>query len=181
MAVVGGRRLSAAILRSSDEPHAAVERHAERKIDVPQESEMNQKDFFATKLGAPLVNVRWSWGAIRELDTTVFLRVWDDEVQTREGREFVRVCRAVSQVDSTDLGHRERIKHVDRVRGGARCYLVMCTAVDPAESARRVRQFNDKEVFIGGAVEQFDDHWWIERLSAVSVGEVAAAPGIQGA
>jgi hypothetical protein len=141
---------------------------------------MNQKDFFAM-LGAPLVNVRWSWGAIRKRDTTVFLRVWDDDVKTREGRQFVRVCRTASQVDSTHLGHRERIKHVDRVRGGARCYLVMCTAVDPAEVPRRVLQFNDKEVFTGGAVEQLDDHWWIERLSAVPVGEVAAAPGIRGA
>jgi hypothetical protein len=57
----------------------------------------------------------------------------------------------------------------------------MCTAVDPAEVPRRVLQFNDKEVFTGGAVEQLDDHWWIERLSAVPVGEVAAAPGIRGA
>jgi hypothetical protein len=72
---------------------------------------MSQKDFFA-KLGAPLVNVRWSWGAIRERDTTVFLRVWDHEVQTREGREFVRVCRAASQVDSTGL--RARTDHTTR-------------------------------------------------------------------
>ena len=141
---------------------------------------MNQKDFFAM-LGAPLVNVRWSWGAIREHDRTVFLRVWNDEVQTREGRQFVRVCRTASQVDSTNRGHRERVKRVDRVRGGARCYLIMCTAVDPAVSARRVRQFNAKDLFIGGAVEQFDDHWWIELLSAVSVDEVAAAPATEGA
>ena len=30
-------------------------------------------------LGAPLNNVQWSWGAVRETDGSVFLVVWQDE------------------------------------------------------------------------------------------------------
>ena len=51
---------------------------------------MTQEDLFAT-LGAPLANVRWSWGAVRPADGAVILRVWKDNVQTHDGREYVRI------------------------------------------------------------------------------------------
>ena len=38
---------------------------------------MSQTNLFA-KLGAPLANPRWSWGAIRTTDGAVFSRVWQD-------------------------------------------------------------------------------------------------------
>jgi hypothetical protein len=38
-------------------------------------------------LGAPLNNVQWSWGAVRETDGSVFLVVWQDE-NLRRGPRF---------------------------------------------------------------------------------------------
>jgi hypothetical protein len=43
------------------------------------------------QLGAPLANVRWSWGAVRESDSAVFLRVWQDECRPIDGRMCVRI------------------------------------------------------------------------------------------
>ena len=43
------------------------------------------------RLGAPLHNVQWSWGAVRA-DGSVFLRVWQDETRkTEDGRRFIRL------------------------------------------------------------------------------------------
>ncbi len=39
-------------------------------------------------LGAPLNNVQWSWGAVRETDGSVFLVVWQDENLRRGPRSY---------------------------------------------------------------------------------------------
>ena len=46
----------------------------------------------------------------------------------------------------------ERVRHVESVRAGASCYLVMCTAKDVELSPREISDFNAEEVFIGAAV-----------------------------
>lgn len=51
---------------------------------------MTQSAFFAM-LGAPLHNVRWSWGAVRPEDGAVFLRVWTDRMRPRDDVQFVQV------------------------------------------------------------------------------------------
>jgi hypothetical protein len=40
-------------------------------------------------IGAPLNNVQWSWGAVRETDSSVFLVVWQDE-NLRRGTRSTR-------------------------------------------------------------------------------------------
>lgn len=142
---------------------------------------MTQKDFFVM-LGAPLVNSRWSWGAVRPSDGAVVLRVWQDpdNVRTHNGREFVRIWRErPPSAEPMSHGARERLRHVDLIRGGARCYLIMCEAVDPAARPRQVRRFNEREVFAGGAVERLGDSWWVEQLPGRSVADVVASGKIR--
>jgi hypothetical protein len=144
-------------------------------VAAPGGEAVNQTALFAL-LGAPLANYRWSWGAVRPADGAVFLRVWQDRMREHGGRRFAQVTHhARYGGDSANPGYRERVGHVDRVRGGAPCYLVVCEAVDPAARPRKIRRFNDTEVFPGGRVAEMDGEWWVEVMPGVPVGEVARA------
>jgi hypothetical protein len=136
---------------------------------------MTLKDFFSM-LDAPLTNARWSWGGVRRIDNAVILRVWQDELRTSNGREFALVLRHVATTVAPTHGHRERMEHLDLIRGGAPCYLVMCEAVDTKAARRRIRHFNSQDVFSGGALEQWGSDWWIERRGALPVEQLTATP-----
>ena len=103
------------------------------------------------RLGAPLHNVRWSWGAVRENDGIVFLRVWQDHVERKGSSNFVQIWRDRG-VPEAQLGPagRERLTHIQSIENGSSCFLVMCAAKDPEEQPRRIAHFNDREVFVGG-------------------------------
>jgi hypothetical protein len=45
---------------------------------------------FFTKLGAPLANVRWSWGSVRP-DGSVVLRVWQDRTKKLDDKLCVQL------------------------------------------------------------------------------------------
>ena len=48
------------------------------------------------------------------------------------------------------LGHDERGIHVAAIRSGSPCCLVMCIADDVDAGTRKIRGFNEDEVFLGG-------------------------------
>ena len=109
---------------------------------------MSISSFFA-QLGAPLANVRWSWGARRPQNGAVFLRVWQDLKLMRGDATWMLILEPWMN-DRKIRGHEERRQHVAAIRAGAPCYLIMCTAADVAASPRRIADFNDTEVFAGG-------------------------------
>lgn len=79
---------------------------------------MNLTELFAY-LGARLANNRWSWGAVRQADGAVFLRVWQDEWQRVDGLCAVRITDNRNFADVPDnLGYAERLRHIDLLRGG---------------------------------------------------------------
>lgn len=133
---------------------------------------MSQTELFR-RLGASLANSRWSWGSVREADGTVFMRVWQDRVRRHEDRNFVQVTHNAEYAENIDnLGHQERQRHVELVRQGAPCYMVMCQAVDVNALPRSVKDFNSDEVFPGGRVIDLDGETWIELCQRVSVQQV---------
>jgi hypothetical protein len=135
---------------------------------------MNQKAFFES-LGAPLVNARWSWGAVRGADGVILLRVWQDNVRTYDSKQFVRILRGISNRSGPhELGRRERVEHINQIRNGSQCYMIMCEAEDTTARPRRVRRFNANEVFPGGALRQIDDDLWAELLPSLLVAEFAS-------
>jgi hypothetical protein len=141
------------------------------------EEAMTQKRFFEM-LGAPLANARWSWGAVRESDGAVLLRVWRDQIRTHGGKQLVQLLRQVSKAPgSQERGLRERIEHVERIRSGARCLLVICEVEDAAARPRRVKHFNAKELFPGGPLKEIDGDVWVELLPAVPVEELMSSQG----
>lgn len=130
---------------------------------------MSLKSHFE-KLGAPLKNVRRSWGAVRPADGAVFLRVWQDLVVRRDDRNFVE---AGFDRDYSDEelgpGGLERKKHLELIRQGSPCFLVMCRASDPEEKPRQTKGFNARELFVGGRVVEDHGSFLIELRDRVPV------------
>lgn len=136
---------------------------------------MNQSAFFST-LGAPVNNVRWSWGAVRPADGTVFLKIWSDQIETHEGKRYVKVTFENRFTDGRrNPGHRERLGHVAQVRAGARALLVLCEAVDPEERPRRIKAIETDELYVGGEVRKFNGESWIELLAKLPTSEAKRA------
>ena len=130
---------------------------------------MSQAELFE-KLGAPLKNVRWSWGGVRESDKTIFLRVWQDGTKTDGAKRYIWISDETPP--SGDLGAAERLVHVNLVQSGYSCYLVMCQAVDTNAIPRAVQSYNENEVFVAGEVILFEGFYWIEFKDRVRVKNV---------
>ena len=127
-------------------------------------------------LGAPLLNVQWSWGAVREIDGAVFLVVWQDESMRRDNRNYSLVHNQVFWGATTDSnGLNERRRHLDLVRQGAKTYLIMARATDDRTpgAPRRIAELNSEEVFVAGELfEENNGNIWLERVSRVPVDRV---------
>lgn len=123
-------------------------------------------------------NVRWSWGAVREADGAVFLRVWEDRKRPHDGATFMKAThRWAYRENGSSPGFREREEHVRRIRRGAPCYLVFCRAVDRNARPRKIESFNTSEVFPGGRMVELDGETWIEVLPGVPVKQAMLPAG----
>lgn len=121
--------------------------------------------FFAA-LGAPLSNVRWSWGAIRPTDGAVFLRVWADEAKKIDGFWYTQLSfHQYFRMRGDTPGYSERLQHIEKIRIGAPAYLVLCRAVDPNVDPRVIEHFDDRDIFVGGELREIDGDSWIQRAS----------------
>jgi hypothetical protein len=104
---------------------------------------------FFESLGAPLKNVRWSWGARRPKDGVIFLRAWKDE-----------------------YGYRERQAHIRQIESGARCVIVMCEAQDASASPRALKTFDTRTLIEGRDIEIASGKTWIRVIGHKRVSEV---------
>jgi hypothetical protein len=48
----------------------------------------------------------------------------------------------------------------------------MCEAKVVNASPRAIKSFNDRDVFVGGALVDMDGDWWIERTGRVAAREL---------
>ena len=127
---------------------------------------MTQTQYFEW-LGAPLVNTRWSWGAVRS-DGVIFLRAWQDETSIIDGKRHILVAQHLSFVDDqSNLGYRERMVHVELIRQGAKCFIVMVEADLALLPTRVIKDFNSDEVFSTGLIRQNGGDEWIELRQRV--------------
>lgn len=133
---------------------------------------MSQKGLFE-RLGAPLNNTRWSWGAVRPTDGTVFLRVWQDEYIRKGKKTFMRLTsnEHFQQNAPGDLGYQERSRHVSLIKSGAPCFMIICVAVDAAAIPRQVASFNEDDVMRGGELMESNGDCWLEITERVRVSE----------
>lgn len=126
---------------------------------------MNQSNFFKA-LGAPLTNVRWSWGGIRR-DGSVVLRVWRD--QMKDGRVCI-LHPLGPEGQKHNPGYHERIRHIGLIKAGAKCYLVMCTAKDVTAWSRTIASFETEFVYEAGRLLEVNGKYWVELGRALSAG-----------
>jgi hypothetical protein len=125
------------------------------------------------RLGAPLLNTRWSWGAIRASDGAVLLRVWQDRVMKYEGRRYVLVAETSPDDEAPErLGVKERLEHVSKIREGDTCYMVMCLAKDKDAIPREIKSFNKDDVFVGGELIELGNSVYIELANRVPMSSV---------
>jgi len=134
---------------------------------------MTNKAFFE-RLGAPLANPRWSWGAERKEDGTVFLRVWQDECKKIDGKFFMRLTanEYFEKNDPANLGYQERLRHIGLVENGAMAYMTICEAKDVSAIPRSVKKYNDKEVFLGGLLIDRNGDKWLELKGRFPIKDV---------
>lgn len=120
------------------------------------------------RLGAPLTNVNWSWGAQRS-DGAIFLRVWQDETRLLEdGTRVVRLANHAVYADAeTNLGYNERLRHLDALRGGSTGYAVFCLAETPTPGNRRIKSIDQRDVIRLGAIVEIDGDEWAVMVARV--------------
>jgi hypothetical protein len=146
---------------------AAVAARVTIRSDMP--SQVSLSRFFAS-MGAPLKNVRWSWGAQRA-DGSVFLREWDVHRFTTHGKEYVTVAHSMRPALPREHGWRERAKHIQSIKNGAPCFLVMCSAKDFTASPREIESFDTEYLLVGGDVIVNDGRTYVEVVGRKSVSD----------
>ncbi|MCY3827264.1 MAG: hypothetical protein OXG10_07835 [Candidatus Dadabacteria bacterium] len=112
------------------------------------------------RLGAPLRNLRWSWGAVSKSGRKVYLAVWEDELCTMKGKKVVRLTNYRTSADRH--GYKERLEQIELIEKGAKVYGVLCTAKDSSESPRSLKDFNREELLVGGKLIKNAGDWWLE-------------------
>lgn len=131
---------------------------------------MSIKNLFES-LGAPLANHMWSWGSVRADDGIVFLRVWKDEYIIIEDKTFMRLTNNESSQNNNppNLGYAERLHHVSLVESGATSFMVMCEPKDKKAVPREIKDFDRRQLRLGGQVLEVNGDKWLELKSSVDV------------
>ena len=128
---------------------------------------------FFKRLQAPLLNVQWSWGAMRP-DGTVILRVWGDETDKVGDKRFVRLMNHRRFRGTANNGYNERVRHVATIKAGADAYAVMCNAVDPGAEPREIKSFDDRSLIRLGEIREIEGDEWAEMKERISLKDFQA-------
>ena len=88
------------------------------------------------------------------------MAVWEDEFRRIKGKKVVRLTNYRTSADR--LGYKERSKQIELIEKGAKVYGVLCTAKDPSESPRSLKDFNREELLVGGELIKNAGDWWLE-------------------
>jgi putative restriction endonuclease len=131
---------------------------------------MKIREFFTDTLGANFRNNRWSWGAVDPINNRVFLRVWQDSIDTQKDR--VHLLREVEQHGRGSLGYGERREHLNLIEKGAEGFGVVCTAVNPNARERSIKSFDDQLLLRFGALVKIEGNTYATIDSRVPVSDL---------
>lgn len=133
---------------------------------------MSIGDFFENTLGANLTNARWSWGASNPNTNQLFLRIWDDQLETVDGLERISILR--TDWDGTSAGYPERKRHVEALRNGAEGYGVLCTAKDiHSTRSRTIAEFDSETLLKFGEIIDEGAHVYAQVVDHIAVASLA--------
>lgn len=129
---------------------------------------MSQSAFF-NKLGAPLKNIQWSWGSVNMDKKTVYMKVWQDEIKQFGDKHFCLIVKDVNSYAPSNLGFKERMQHIEMIKSGYACYLIMCHYTGDIKNKKRISKVNELSVFKGGEIIEAEGSIWIEYAGRVPV------------
>ena len=128
------------------------------------------------KIDAPLANQRWSWGSKRS-DGSIVLRGWQDRKEKIEGKWYMMIAHHEKYADNQDnLGYQERLSHIQAIKEGNKCYMVMCLAKNAKTSPRSIKSYNQKDIFIGGNTIEHNGDTYIELSNRETIKEIVKKP-----
>ena len=129
---------------------------------------MSISEFFTNTLGANLSNTRWSWGAFNPDTNQLFLRVWEDQLETVAGIERISIFN--TNIKRKSAGQPERKRHVEAMRNGAEGYGVLCTAkVTNSSGARSIKEFNQENLLKFGELHIEGDRVYAQVIARTPV------------
>ncbi|MGE3755815.1 MAG: HNH endonuclease [Planctomycetota bacterium] len=131
--------------------------------------------FFSDVLGAPLANLRWSWGAHHAERGHVYLRVWEDQIVDIDGVQHVLVAR--DRPGYRSPGTAERDAHLDLLRAGMPTFGVVCTAKNPSSpDYRSIRSFENGYLLRLGELSTEGADTLARVLGTIPLSAVVGAP-----
>lgn len=134
---------------------------------------MNINRFFTEVLGAQLKNSRWSWGARDPVTNRIFLRVWEDQLEVRDGAEWLRV--GYGDKARRSNGFAERKLHLGLIMSGADGYGVVCEAKKPLDDgARKIHSFNDRTLAKLGDIRVEGDYAYARIDAYIPVADLSS-------
>lgn len=120
------------------------------------------------KLGAPLKNNRWSWGAVRATDGAIFLRVWQDQKIRIDGKTYMMASHHEAYIgNERSPGYRERLEQLELARSGVQVYMIICIVKDADELPRKIDSFIEDDLFVGGKLIEHEGDTWIEQAGRI--------------
>jgi hypothetical protein len=109
-------------------------------------------EFFELKLNSPMLNNRWSWGAVKPDGSAVYLSVWQDEIRRDDPKDPKSAVWADvlwdetlwNEVNGASMARDERIKHIELIKTGVQGYALVKIAKDVKAMPRQMKEFNSE-------------------------------------
>ena len=109
-------------------------------------------EFFKIKLNAPMSNNRWSWGAIRDDQSAVYLSIWQDEIRrdipkdpsSDTWADLLWSEEVWTRVNGATVARNERLKHIDLIKSGVPGFALIKIARDVKAMPREMKEFNSE-------------------------------------
>ena len=90
-----------------------------------------------------------------------------------DGKHYARITRHDAFTGNEgSLGYQERLRHITLIQSGAKSYMVMCSAVDVAAQPRKIRHYNEKELFVGGELIEHESNHWLEIIDRLPIAQI---------
>ena len=118
---------------------------------------------FFEALGAPLRNIRQSWGAVHQVHNSVYLRVWQEDRKILEDKPVVRLLLPPGKHGGSTRAHgyTQRSRHIRRIQSGCKCYCVVAYGRD----AGGIQGYDSNRLLIGGAIlKDKEDTYWLQII-----------------
>src|SRR5262245_10313793 len=128
---------------------------------------MNITDFFRRVLRAELKHKVQSWGAV-DRGNRIFLRVWRDQIQTRENREWVQVDWDTAPPRA--FGTKERRGHLAQLADRMPAFAVVCSRRAPGVG--KIASFDQGTLLQFGALSKVSRKTYAQIVARVPVKEI---------